>query len=243
VTDWREYQERVADLFRELGCSTEVEASVKGARAIHDIDVWVVFERFGLEHKWAIECKLWNTPIPKEKVQALKYIVEDVGADKGILVAESGFQPGANDTATSTNILLTTLGELQSLAKNDLQAMILEDLERRVIDLRERHYHLYAYKQRGPGVALASPRPGVDSENWVRTSALLGALGYGFERIKIDQFPVPVGIDFDVDGYEMATSKKEFIELAAHTINQVDTWISKQEASIEATPQEGVDPT
>ena len=43
MTGWREYQNQVADLFRSLGCLAEVEASVKGVRATHDIDVWVVF--------------------------------------------------------------------------------------------------------------------------------------------------------------------------------------------------------
>jgi restriction system protein len=128
MANWREYQERVVDLFRELGCSVEVEASVEGVRASHDIDVWVVFERFGLEHRWAIECKYWDKPIPKEKVLTLRSIVDDVGADKGILVAESGFQSGARDATSSTNILLTTLSKLRSLAEHDLQRTILEEL-------------------------------------------------------------------------------------------------------------------
>ena len=61
MVGWREYQERVADLLRELGCTAEVEASVQGVRANHDIDVWVAFERFGLEHRWCIECVYCNT--------------------------------------------------------------------------------------------------------------------------------------------------------------------------------------
>jgi hypothetical protein len=240
MTNWREYQERVADLFRELGCSAEVEASVEGVRATHDIDVWVVFERFGLEHRWAIECKYWDTPIPKEKVLTLKSIVDDVGADKGILVAESGFQPGARDAASSTNILLTTLSKLRSLAEHDLQRAILEDLEMKVFDLKERTYGLYVHERDEFG-GVSSPRPGVDSRNYLKMVGLLGILEDGFRWVKRDQFPAPVGIDFDADGYKMARDKKEFIDLAGENIEYVDIWVSTQEAAIEAALRDGSD--
>lgn len=48
---WRDYQEDVAEFFRELGCDAEVDAQVQGTRASHKVDVWVTFHRFGLEHK------------------------------------------------------------------------------------------------------------------------------------------------------------------------------------------------
>ena len=226
-------------MFRELRCSAKVEASVRGVRATHDIDVWVVFERFGLKQKWAVECKFWDKPIPKEKVLALRSIVEDVGADKGILVAESGFQPGAFSAATSTNILLTTLADLRILAEDDLQEIILQSLEKKAISLRERHYNLYEWYELGPGSAAASPRPGVDSEKYIGMSALLGALDEGFKRVKMDQFPAPIGIDFEVDSYKMARSRNEFVELVGETIENVDGWISRQEAAIKLAMQKG----
>lgn len=242
MTGWREYQDQVADLFRNLGCLAEVEASVKGVRATHDIDVWVVFNRFGLEHRWAIECKYWNTPIPKEKVGTLKYVVDDVGADKGILVAESGFQPGARDAAFSTNILLTTLSNLQELAENDLQRMSLEKLEKMVIALVERTHDLYVWEDyvasKGQSGSVSSPRPGVDSTNYLKMKALLSILETGFRRIKVDRLPAPVGIDFDADKAVVANSKEEFIELAGANIEYVNAWVSKQESAIESALHE-----
>ena len=84
--DWRHYQEETALFFRNLGCSAEVEALVQGPHAQHEIDVWVRFLRYGIECKWIIECKLWNKRVSKEKVMALKGVVDDVGADRGIIV-------------------------------------------------------------------------------------------------------------------------------------------------------------
>ena len=78
-------QNETADFFRSLGCIVEVESTIKGARAEHEIDVCVRFSRFGLETKWVVECKYWNTTIPKEKVLTLKSVVEDLGVEPGHL--------------------------------------------------------------------------------------------------------------------------------------------------------------
>lgn len=88
---WKNYEEQTAEMFRRLGCHSEVDATVKGARAKHKIDVWVGFTRYGIEAKWVVDCKFWRTAVTKEKVLALISVVADVGADRGILVSQRGF--------------------------------------------------------------------------------------------------------------------------------------------------------
>lgn len=115
--NWQEYQEEVASFFRRQGYTAEVEKRVKGVRAEHKIDVYVSFSQLGIESKWAVECKLWKTPVTKEKVLALKSLVEDIGADRGFIFSEKGFQSGANDAAFGTNILLiSSLEEFERTA-------------------------------------------------------------------------------------------------------------------------------
>lgn len=106
--DWRVYQEATAEVFRRLGCNALVDYRAKGVRATHDIDVYATFLRSGILCTWVIECKLWKTRVPKEKVLALKSIIDDLGADRGIMVSEVGFQPGAQDAARGSNITLVT---------------------------------------------------------------------------------------------------------------------------------------
>ena len=106
--DWRDYQEAVAEVFRNLGCSAEVEKTVTGARGPHDIDVSVTFEKFGQECHWIIQCKLWSRPVDKSVVQTLHSIVQNVGADRGVIFTEAGFQAGAHTAAQNTNVLLQT---------------------------------------------------------------------------------------------------------------------------------------
>jgi len=92
---WREYQQRAADFFRRLGLTAIVEHEVEGARGHHAVNVYVEGLFHGIPLKWVVECKAWKTNVPKEKVMALSSIVQDVGADRGFLLSETGFQAGA----------------------------------------------------------------------------------------------------------------------------------------------------
>src|SRR5947208_16818923 len=121
---WSNYQKDVAELFITLGCETEVEAVVEGARGKHEIDVLVKFEQFTFKNVWAIECKLWKSNVPKEKVLALQSIVNDIGADKGFLLSEKGFQAEAIACTKNTNITLTSLGVLREQAKDELRTAV-----------------------------------------------------------------------------------------------------------------------
>jgi hypothetical protein len=106
---WNEYQEAIAQFFRQLGYQAVTNQRVKGVRATHDIDVLVTLNSSAVESLWVVECKLWNRAITKQCVLTLQQIVADVGADRGFLLSESGFQAGAVDATLSSNITLTTL--------------------------------------------------------------------------------------------------------------------------------------
>lgn len=104
--DWRDYQRAAAKIFRDLGCTVEIGAKIDGARGTHEIDVYVTFIQHGIECHWAIECKLWKTRVKKRNVMEFKGVVDDIGADRGIMFSEKGFQQGALQVARHTNILL-----------------------------------------------------------------------------------------------------------------------------------------
>ena len=116
-TNWREYQEAVASFFRSLGYSAEVEASIEGVRGKHKVDVYVTFSQHGLAFNWVVECKLWDRPAEKANVVELQGIVSDLGADRGLLFSEAGFQSGAQRMARGSNItLISSLTEFISTA-------------------------------------------------------------------------------------------------------------------------------
>jgi hypothetical protein len=135
---WRQYQEDAAIVFRNLGLSAEVDKKVEGVRGTHDLDVYVSGKIYGLQVRWIVECKAWQSNIPKEKALALLAIVQDIGADKGILLSEIGFQSGAIKTARATNLILTSLADLEEQVESDFKESVLSKLSWRLELVKER---------------------------------------------------------------------------------------------------------
>ena len=130
--DWKELQNATAELFKSVGCNTDVEVDIDGARGIHNIDVYVQFEMLSFKCVWVIECKSWDSNIPKEKVLALQSIVQDVGADKGVLVSKKGFQSGAIRCAQNSNIILTDFKDLSTYIDIEITKNGWDALSRRI---------------------------------------------------------------------------------------------------------------
>ncbi|HQZ98078.1 MAG TPA: restriction endonuclease [Pyrinomonadaceae bacterium] len=115
--NWSDYQKKAAEFFSSLGLKTEIERKLEGVRTVHAVDVYVSGNFSGVEFIWIVECKAWKNNIPKEKVMALTSIVQDIGADRGFLLSEVGFQSGAILAARSSNITLTSLEDLSASAE------------------------------------------------------------------------------------------------------------------------------
>lgn len=139
---WKIYQEDVASYFRSLGLTATTNITVDGARTSHDVDVLVKSHHVGFDITWIVECKKWKTRITKLHVLALRQIVADVGADRGILLCEVGFQSGAQEAANLTNIQLTSIEEMRGAARDSIYAMQIRDLLDRAGSCRDRYWDI-----------------------------------------------------------------------------------------------------
>lgn len=135
---WELYQESAAHFFRGLGFDAKVNELVEGARGKHAVDVFVKGSVHGLAFQWVVECKCWKTNVPKEKVLALAEIVQDVGADRGILLSETGFQAGAVRQTFRTNITLTSISDLKEETAEHLEQAVLSNLTYRIVRAKRR---------------------------------------------------------------------------------------------------------
>lgn len=134
TSSWREYQEEAAAFFRGLSMTAETDVTLQGVRTTHDIDVVARTDYAGFAILWIIECKCWKTPVTKLHVLGLREIVSDLGADRGILLAEAGFQSGAMEAAHLTNVQLTSLAGLQLPAESQIYSMrVLELFDRAAV--------------------------------------------------------------------------------------------------------------
>ncbi|MEB1528147.1 restriction endonuclease [Xanthomonas sp. WHRI 7945] len=139
---WKDYQEEAAAFFRALGLDAQTDVTVQGVRTKHDVDVLVKSHHVGFEITWLVECKHWKSPVSKLHVLALREIVADVGADRGILLAESGYQSGAVEAANLTNVQVTSLAEATGFTRETVYAMRLRELYDRVEQCSERYWDI-----------------------------------------------------------------------------------------------------
>jgi len=139
---WKKYQEDTAAIFNSIGWKSEIEKDIEGVRGTHEVDVFVTFKQHGIDCQWVVECKCWNSSVPKEKVLALQSIVDDIGADKGVLVSKEGFQDGAIKQSQKSNIFLTSLDELKELVEEEILSYKAENLEKELVNLNLKYDEL-----------------------------------------------------------------------------------------------------
>ncbi len=142
MPDWSDYQDDVADFFRSLGLQAETNLTLQGVRTSHDIDVVARSEHVGFSLLWVIECKSWRRRVSKVHVLALREIVADLGADRGLLMSESGHQRGALEAAKLTNVQVTSLKQLKESSSNALGVAALRAIQGRIDECNNRYWDL-----------------------------------------------------------------------------------------------------
>lgn len=157
---WKQYQEDVAEYFRSIGLNASTDVTVEGVRTKHDVDVLVTSHYVGFDITWVVECKRWKKPVNKLHVLGLREIVSDVGADRGILLSESGFQSGAMEAANLTNIQVTSLENLRDSADESIYAMRLRDLYDRTGICKDRYWDIPKKKRIEHGLRSNVGEPG-----------------------------------------------------------------------------------
>lgn len=188
---WKEYEEAAGALFRSLGMDAELDTVVSGARGQHSVDVYVTFTVGGVTISWVVECKHWKSRVTKLHVLALSQIVQDVGADRGILLSETGFQAGAIQSARHTNITLSSLEDLREIATGDLHQVRLENLIRRK-NLGRRRLHRILFNEY-PEAGIAR---NLDEDRIVELLAGWFGLEMALNKASIQDLPVSfAGLD------------------------------------------------
>jgi Restriction endonuclease len=136
---WQQYQQDAAELLQELGFTAIVDDTLTEPNGTeHKVDVSARRTLAGVNLLWIVECKQWNRRVPKERVATLKAIVDGVGADRGLLMSETGFQSGAIRMAVQKNITLSSLADLRENAAEELIASRVTAADRRLLDLTRR---------------------------------------------------------------------------------------------------------
>lgn len=139
-SDWYQFQEDICEYFDSIGASAETNVTVQGVRTSHDIDVLVKTKFLGEDLTWIVEAKKWKKRVNKLQVLGLRTIVDDIGADRGFIISEAGFQSGAYEAAENTCVKLKTFNELKSDTKELVEAEIVKTYKKRLELLEIRYW-------------------------------------------------------------------------------------------------------
>jgi len=225
---WQRYQHDAAEIFRELGFSVEVDKTVSGVRATHKVDIFVEFRQWGLHNRWVVECKFTKRPVTKSVIETLKSIVTDVGADRGLVLCETGFQKGAKAAAQLTNITLTSISSLKSAAEPDLLKETLSIVEKRALKLSKLVHSFTCTVNDSPTSWTMSIKDGVDKQYWNQSGKIIILTGF-ISQVKLGQFPVLVSYnELSHKDCILAYNMRDYLEKALKVIEEVEEWASQQ---------------
>jgi hypothetical protein len=112
---WRKFEKIIAGIhkFAEMGAQVVLDDHVIGkiTKRKRQIDVSVRFKHGFYEYLLIVECKNYKYKVPVKDVESLRTKMQDVGADRAVMVTTVGYQAGAIETARAYNIELRTLAE------------------------------------------------------------------------------------------------------------------------------------
>jgi len=113
--DWKDLQDRVAEILGEIGYETDTEKVIKTVRGTAKVDVFAADKTQSPNIVYLCECKHWESFVPKTIIHAFRTVVQDFGANYGIVISKRGFQKGAYETAKNTNIKLVDWFSFQDM--------------------------------------------------------------------------------------------------------------------------------
>lgn len=209
--EWFQFQEDICSHFRTIGADAATNVTVQGTRTKHDIDILITTKYLGEELTWIVEAKKWKSRVNKLQVLGLRQIVDDIGADRGFIISEVGFQKGAYEAAENSNVKLKTFAELRQSTRGFVEHEILQFYRKRSSILNARYWAHSKSIRKAYGLRDdAGLRPDFSGAQLLQT--VVGVISAA-ERI---EYP----ISLETINYEQVG------EQLAHSFQQVTNWLN-----------------
>lgn len=115
TAEWKEFEDYICKIYRNIlnihdeNILVEKRVLKTGhSGAIYEFDMFYEFEKAGLQHRVAVECKYHEKPIGRNYLSEFAARVADVGNTIGVIISKSGFQSGVFELAKYYGIELIT---------------------------------------------------------------------------------------------------------------------------------------
>ncbi len=109
---WRIYEKAVASLkeaYRDCDVTHDKRVIGRRSEVERQVDIWLSGMFGGHELTVAVECRNHAKPLGIKDVEAFYGFLDDVGANKGVLISSSDFTNGAKKRADGSNVNLQVL--------------------------------------------------------------------------------------------------------------------------------------
>lgn len=111
--NWQDLQTGVQRIFRNVGLRADVEVDLETPRGSVNVDVLAIDVRSVDKIRYIVECKNWGSAVPQSVVHSFTTVMQETGANIGLIISKHGLQQGAKRYTESTNIVGMTYLEFQ----------------------------------------------------------------------------------------------------------------------------------
>ena len=133
--NWKELESKVAEIFKDIGYQTKINKKIQTVRGPVNVDVYARDKSQSPNIIYLCECKHWEKRTPKNVVHSFRTVVQDYGANFGIIISDKGFQKGAYEASKNTNIKLVDWFGFQDLFEEKWLPAIVDKIYTRFADL------------------------------------------------------------------------------------------------------------
>ncbi|MDC7767287.1 restriction endonuclease [Priestia aryabhattai] len=206
---WKELQNCVGQVFRDIGFEVlvdEKDFQLRGGDTVN-LDVWAKdIELPTMPTIHICECKYWKETVPKEKVHAFRTVVSDAGGSVGYIISQKGFQEGAEQAASQTNINLITWDDFQQIFEEKWVKSMYSQVKDKIDSILNYINSRY----------LSNDFKG-EGEKYLKSIRILGRLlslqsTFIYDLIKESKYPLKI-VEPDGTTQEFTNRKKYFTEL------------------------------
>ena len=153
---WKELQQYCADILNDCGFDAITEKSIVTVRGAVEVDVYAE-KKGAYSNRVLCECKYWNSSVPQTIIHAFRTVVEDSGANQGIIISKTGFQKGSYEAARNANIILFSWQEFQEAFKMDYLHFVIDRNYKKghelrmkantILDIYNKHRHILSHAE------------------------------------------------------------------------------------------------
>ncbi|WP_264522531.1 restriction endonuclease [Flavobacterium sp. N2469] len=111
---WKDLQNKVAEILTVCGYLCETEKDIITVREKVNVDVYAEINNQVSGSVIICECKFWKKKVPKHVVHSFRTVINDYGANYGLIISKMGFQSGAFNAIKNTNVQLVNWTEFEN---------------------------------------------------------------------------------------------------------------------------------